>query len=507
MSAMADHDRRDEQPTRAPQGGPTNIDAERSVLGSILLDPQILASVDAELPAGAETFSLGAHQQIFAALKAMATDGIEPSIVSVCDHMRKAGTLDSAGGYMAIANLEQFVVATSSAAAHARIVRTCWQYRQIIEAARTAAQSSNSATPPPPEEVIEAACQKFLGLVDANASNSARFVRMDDLMEDTVLQAQAAAEARRRGEVVGVPTGIADLDKMIGGFRPGTLTVLAARPSIGKTSVAIEVFRHACLRLRMPVAFFSIEMPGLDIGTRIACAEAGVSTDRTMRGFASEYELAKIRAAASDIAESPGLLSDSPRLSGVQLLLRTKLLQAQHPDLGLIIIDGLWLMDHQHQRGSNRAAEVGQTVHLIKAAAKETGVPILLLHQLNRANEQRASKREIASGSGGRPILSDLRETGDVEQDADLVIFLHRERRELGTPDEPRDSEAAGEEPENDLDREPNPYARGPVREGPSPLVSTELIVAKNRNGPTGTVKALFDLVSQRWLPAATERP
>jgi replicative DNA helicase len=226
-----------------------------------------------------------------------------------------------------------------------------------------------------------------------------------------------------------------------------------------------------------------------------------------MQGYASDFELGRMRAAASMIAESPGLVSDSPRLSGVQLLLRTKLLQAQRPDLGLIIIDGLWLMEHPHTRGSNRATDVGQTVHLIKAAAKETGVPVLLLHQLNRANEQRASKREVAAGSGGRPILSDLRETGDVEQDADLVIFIHRERRELGAP-EGRDGggEQGGRE---DRDDEPGPWARGPrpgSGSGPSPLVPTELIVAKNRNGPTGTVRVLFDLVSQRWLTAATER-
>ncbi len=487
-----------------PLEGPANIDAERSVLGSVLLDPGVLPEVMEQLPFG-RMFHLPAHQEIWQAIQDIATEGSQPDLTGLAAHLKAAGKLDAVGGYIALAGLEQFVVATSSAGEHARIVRELHEHREIIEACRSGAMSSRRAEHKP-RAVAERVCQGLMSAVDAG-DDHARYIGMGELMEMGVEDTFAKADLRRRGDVLGVPFGLIDLDRLTGGLQAGELTIIAARPSIGKTALAMHTFRTAIQTIQQTVAFFSLEMGATPIATRIVCAEAGIDADRARKGFLSDVELGLYKQAATRLTAFPGLVRDSSKLSGVDLLMQARLLKARYSDLALIIIDGLWLMDHPQGRGLNYATMVGETSRLVKRAAKETGVPIMLLHQLSRNNEMRAGNRDRRAGRGDRPTLSDLRDSGAIEQDADLVIFIYRERREQQQADGENADDAANDPERNDLDEEPNPYVRGPGRragnaqegDGNPNMIPTELIVAKHRNGPIGTARALFEVSTQRW--------
>jgi replicative DNA helicase len=474
--------------------GPSNIDAERSVLGSILLDPGVLPDVMQEITSP-EQFSLPAHQFIFVAILALAAEARVPDLTTLSAELRRAGQLDAVGGYMALANLEMCVVATGAAAEHARLVRTAHQHRQILRTCRSAAIEAKQAAREP-REIVEAACRDFMGLVESG-NGRGRYTAMGELMEVGVEGATMAAHRRRRNEVLGVPWGLRDLDGITGGLQPGELTILAARPSIGKTSLAIHAYRHIIKTLRRPVVFFSLEMGNEPIANRIICSEAGLDSDRIRKGFASDGELARHRSAANSLSQLPGMVRDCSQLSGVDLLMQVRLLKAQIPDLALVVVDGLWLMEHPQGRGLNYATMVGETSRLVKRAAKESGVPILLVHQLSRNNEMRAGNRDRRAGRGDRPTLSDLRDSGAVEQDADLVIFVYRERQ-----DEENNGQCRPEEDDDEGNYRRGPAMARPPQEDPA-RVPTELIVAKHRNGPIGTARVIFETSTQRWLDAA----
>jgi replicative DNA helicase len=484
--------------------GPFNLAAEQSVLGSILLDPGILPAVMQEIPSP-EIFHLSAHATVYAAILALATDSKVPDLTSLAAELRSHGQLDAVGGYMALANLEMAVVSTGAAVDHARLVRTAHQHRQILHACRTAALEARAGARLP-REIVEATCREFMSTVEGG-DDRGRFVGMGELMEIGTEAAMMAAHRTRNNEVLGVPWGLRDLDRITGGMQPGELTILAARPSIGKTALAIQAYRHIIRTLRRPVAFFSLEMGAEPIATRIVCSEAGLDSDRIRKGWASDHELARFRTAASSLGELPGMVRDCSQLSGVDLLMQVRLLKAQVPHLALVVIDGLWLMEHPLHRGTNFATAVAETSRQVKRAAKENGIPILLLHQLSRNNEMRAGNRDRRAGRGDRPTLSDLRDSGAVEQDADLVIFIYRERREQPPAEEEAAHEQGGQcRPEDFEDEEPD-YRRGPVMVRPpgedGTRVPTELIVAKHRNGPIGTAHVIFELSTQRWLDAA----
>lgn len=441
---------------------PQAVDSERAVLGSIMMDPSIAVEV-LDVLSPSDFYTTG-HAAIFEALLRCVAAGKPPEIAIVCNELRTHGELDTAGGWLYLASLEQFVMASSAAPAHAAIVRDKAALRRIIAASESMIKLAESESTPP-EEAVSKAHELFFSACEARATS--RTQNTSDVYAETIQTAMEVRSARSEGRVIGIPTNFDSVDRVLGGLKPKELTILAARPSIGKTAAGVSIFEYVHGTLHRTGIYFSLEMTNVSISTRAACHRAGVSLRDACEGTLSDYEFSKFVDACDGLTGTPGLYNDTSTFSASDLRLQVRMLKQRHPGLCLIIVDGLWLMTHPFRSGYNEAAAVGETSRGLKQIAKDFDLHVLLLHQLNRNSEDRATTKERASGSGGRPTLSDLRASGAVEQDADKVILLHRER--------------------------PN---QEKVQQ--DPIIPLEFIIAKNRNGPIGTGIVHYNLVTQR---------
>jgi replicative DNA helicase len=448
---------------------PQNLEAEQSTLGSMLLDP--LAServLEILLP---EDFYSQAHQRIFGAMWDLAEHGEPVDLVTVAEDLKRKSLLDAVGGAAYLTVLCDSVPTAANAEYYARIVEEKGILRRLIEASNEIANYAYS-----PSEDVDITVNQAENAIFKVAQRRVgkNFFPIRDLVVDSweLLSAQAEGE----NGVTGVDTGFKDLNYQTSGFQPSDLIIVAARPSMGKTafclSIAVNSARKNYEDKPGAVAIFSLEMSKEQLAIRMLCSEAGVSSHRLRTGYTRDGDWEKVSSAMGRLSELPIYIDDSSDITAVQMRSKCRRLAAEHR-LSLVIIDYIQLIG-SHGRSENRNQELSVIARSLKAMAKEFNVPVIALSQLSRAVERREDKR---------PILSDLRESGAIEAEADLVAFIHRPNYyERKDDDEDIETELA--------DR----------RAGETGTEEAEIIIAKHRNGPTGTLRLGFQPEYARFV-------
>lgn len=429
---------------------PSAIEAEMSVLGAMLLDHSVVGDV-AEIVRGPEAFFVEAHGVIYAAIVELydRTSGLD--LVQLTNALRTKGVLENVGNTEYLVRLAEGVPSAASATHYAKIVADKARLRALIDASAQTIHdcyhAGEDAT-----GVADAAEARLLAAVAVSDNATGR--NLGESMNAVLRQAEADASERR-----GIPTGLGDLDAMTQGLQPGEMVIIAARPSMGKSALAFTMIENIAVRAGRRVALFSMEMGKESVGMRLLSSVSGVDGETLRRGGVPDRTLRTLIAAAQEIQQATIVVDDMPNMSIVTLRSRARKYWRKHA-IEVVFIDYLQLMTAQQSRSDGRQQEVSAISRGVKALARELGVPVVCLSQLNRASESR---------EGNRPRMSDLRESGSIEQDADVVLLLHRE--EYYHADNPTWAQM-------------NPEKQG----------LAEVIVAKQRNGPTGTVRLT-------WIP------
>ncbi len=431
---------------------PQAPDAERGVLCSFLLAPREIGGLCAEKLVKAEHFHLPAHAQIYATLLELWDANKPIDFITLTQLLRDRGQLDQVGGAAFVTELFTFLPTAANAGYYVEILQEKYTLREIIKVCTEYAARSY-------DEQDDVAM--LLNDVEAQVYGIAqgRFKDKTASMKDQVMEAIHAIEALydRRGAITGLPTGFAELDKMLDGLHAAEMIVIAARPSMGKTALAMNIAEHIALEAKQPVAVFSLEMSTSQLVQRLLCSRARVNLGSVRNGFLAERDFPALTAAASKLAESKIFIDDTPGLSILELRAKARRLSSQH-GIKAIFIDYLQLLRSTSRRAQdNRQLEIAEISSGLKALSKELSIPIVVLAQLNRNPEQRSGD------SKGRPRLSDLRESGSIEQDADVVGLLVREEYYADNDEEKKESEG-----------------------------KATLIIAKQRNGPVGDVPLTF---------------
>ena len=429
---------------------PQNIEAEQSVLAACMLDTEAVEELVLRLKA--ENFFRPAHRIIFESIYDLTLRRIPVDPISLADTLQAKGQLEAVGGRAYLVELADNTFALTNWQRHAEIVKRTAILRELVYAA---AQINALAYDAPDDlnEVVEEAEKTLFNVTEKRVSSS--FTRMDTLLTEAFEEITKLSE--QKSHMAGVPTGFKDADDLFHGLRGGDLVILAARPGVGKTSFALNLAVNAA-KSGAAVAFFSLEMSAGQRVQRILCAEARVSLSKIRGGFVSEGDWSAIADAMNSLSHLELYIDDSPGLSILEARAkaRRELRHASGAGKGLIIVDYLQLMQPpQTRRDGNRAVEVGEISRGLKILAKEMDMPVIALSQLSRAVEMRGKKR---------PMLSDLRESGSIEQDADIVMFIDRSMDEMEAESEDRPD-----------------------------LGTAELIVAKHRNGPTRDITLAFN--------------
>ncbi|MBH41742.1 MAG: replicative DNA helicase [Candidatus Magasanikbacteria bacterium] len=444
--------------TKAPDIGripPQNLEAEMSLLGSILLDKESISKVTDQILIG--DFYSNAHNDIFAIMLEIYNKNESIDILTVSNRLTEKQLLQKIGGHSYLVKLSNAVPTASHITEYAKIVKRKAVHRKLIAAADKISELGYNEETQNTDEILDEAqqelfriSQKHIGANFTSIQNvlSDAFERIDDLHKD-------------KGKLRGVSTGFRDLDDKLGGLQNSDLIILAARPSVGKTSFCLDIARNAAVRSGMPVGVFSLEMSKEQLVDRMLCAEAGVDLWKMRTGNLSDRpdsdDFPRIGRAMGVLSNAPIFIDDAPGNNVMHIRSKARRLKAEH-GLGLIIIDYLQLMTSHNQRNSeNRVQEVAEMSRNLKGIARELNVPVLALSQLSRAVEQ--TKPSI-------PKLSHLRDSGSIEQDADVVLFIYRKSadRNYRLEDIPPDERNLG-----------------------------EIHIAKHRNGPTGVVQLFFD--------------
>jgi len=422
---------------------PHNTEAEQSILSAILIENRTLPEVLETL--SEQDFYRGVHSKIFKGMVELFERNEPADLVTLTNLLKEQGQLESVGGASYLAELVDTVPMAVNASHHAKIIKEKATLRRLIE--RSAAITTRCFEDRGDvEEVLDFAERSIFEISENKVRPS--FFALKDILTDTY---KAVEEAyANKVLVTGVPTGFQDLDKKTSGFQPGELIVIAGRPSMGKTALALNIARNASLQTGEPAAIFSLEMSKEQLSLRMLSAEAGVDSSRMRGGFLSQTDLARINRAAGALYDIPIFIDDSPAISALEIRAKARRMKMEK-GLCLITIDYLQLMKGRAS-AERRELEISEISRSLKALAKELNIPVVALSQLNRKVEERTNKR---------PVLSDIRESGAIEQDADVIIFIYREKVY-----------------NKDLD--------------PSRMLLAELIVAKQRNGPIGTVNLTF---------------
>ncbi len=427
---------------------PQDLEAERAVLGGILRANDAINRV-VEL-IGPDDFYQPSHRKVFATMLDLSERGVPIDPITLAEALRLRDQLEEAGGLAGLTALAEATPTAAGIEGPARAVRDRALLRRLIAAA-SAIIARGYAEGGDVDDFLDQAERSVFELTERRVRPS--FVPARDLIREAFRVVESRAESG--ATTTGVPTGFSGLDEMTGGLQPGDLIVIAGRPSMGKTAFALNLAAHAALRVRLGVAIFSLEMSREQLITRMLCAEAKVDASRLRSGFLSEGDWRKLTAAAARLSEAPLHIDDTPALTVLEMRAKARRLTAERP-LGLLVVDYLQLMRGPEKGGERREQEISEISRGLKALAKELSVPVIALSQLNRSLELRDEKR---------PKLADLRESGAIEQDADLILFLYRD-----AVYRPREW------------REANPDKVG----------DAEVIIGKQRNGPIGTVHLEF---------------
>lgn len=393
---------------------PQNIEAEQSVLGAVLIDNAALDRVCDEL--APEDFYKDAHRRIFAAMLAMQTKRDAIDLVTLTEHLRGDSGLEAIGGPGYLSYLVSIVPTSANISHHARIVRDKAMFRSTINTASAIAEQGYAEPQTvTAEEYVDKAEQAIFQIAQRKGA-AASFVPMREASKEGFALIEKRFE--QKGKITGLPTGFVDLDHKTAGFEPTDLVIVAARPSMGKTALALGVAGHAAIDCGKSIAIFSLEMSRPQLTLRLIASEARVDLMNIRTGNISGPEWDRLSHAAGRLADSHIHIDDTPALSSLDIRARARRLKSRH-NIDLIIIDYLQLM-RGHGKEGNREQEVSGFTRGLKALAKELEVPVIALSQLNRSLESRVNKR---------PMMSDLRESGAIEQDADVILFIYREEQ------------------------------------------------------------------------------
>jgi replicative DNA helicase len=435
---------------QVPRSLPFSEDGERGVLCSLLLSPRDVADI-CILRLRSDAFYIPAHEIIYSLVLEFGEKSKPIDFVALKQALKDRNQLEEIGGPEYLSDLYNFVPTAANAAYYIDIVREKYVLRRLISTCNklsTQCYDQQGEIEP----LLDEAEKEIFAITGEHVKTE--IVPTKDLVMEAIEQIEKLYE--NRGSVTGLPTGFVELDRMTSGLHAAEMIVIAARPSMGKTAFAMNIAEHVAMDIGKAVAVFSLEMSSQQLVQRILCSRAKVDLQRVRNGFLSERDFPNLTAAASQVAAAKMFIDDTPGLTVTELRAKARRIKAQH-DIQLIVIDYLQLLRSMSRRAQdNRQLEISEISSGIKALAKELSLPIIVIAQLNRQPDTRAKE-------GGRPRLSDLRESGSIEQDADLVGLLVRP--EYYETDDEAKQERAGE---------------------------AELIIAKQRNGPTGDVPLTF---------------
>lgn len=438
---------------------PHNLEAEQSVLGAILLAEGTLYGLIINEGLKPEHFYRESHATVYQAMLDLYGESREIDVLTVTEHLRSIGRLDEVGGPAAVDALAGAVPAAGNVREYARIVHNNALLRRLLRTTREI-QANVYGHVAPAREVVEWAERDILDV--AHDDRQKDFRRIDSILETELDKMERLS--RESTSITGTPSGFRDLDEITGGFQPGNLVVIAARPSMGKSALVTNIAENASLKEGKPVALFSLEMSEAELAQRFVASQARIKGEDLRKGRVAENRWPKILEASQRLAESPLYVDDSSDMSMLEVRAKARRLHQQNPGgLGLIIVDYLQLL-RPDGRVESRVEQVGQMSRGLKILARELQVPVIALSQLSRAVETRTDKR---------PVLSDLRESGQIEQDADLVMFIYRDEY----------------------------YDRESEREG-----EADIIIAKHRNGGLADVVLTFQKEYPKFMNFAGDR-
>jgi replicative DNA helicase len=428
---------------------PQAVELEEAVLGALMLEKDALTAViDILQP---KSFYKEAHGRVFGAIQNLFQRSEPIDILTVTQELKRTGELEIVGGAYYISQLTNRVASAANVEFHARIIAQKYIQRELIRISSDTIRDAYEDTADV-FDLLDSAERNLFSVVEGNIRKN--YDKMSSLITQALKQIETARN--QKSGVTGVPSGFTDLDRMTSGWQPSDLVILAARPAMGKTAFVLTLARNAAVEFERPIAVFSLEMASVQLVQRLISAEAELSAEKLKKGQLEEHEFQQLHVKIGKLSEAPIFIDDTPALSIFEMRAKCRRLKAQH-DIQMIIVDYLQLMTAGGEKSQgNREQEISTISRSLKSIAKELSVPVIALSQLSRAVETR--------GGDKRPQLSDLRESGAIEQDADMVMFIHR----------------------------PEYYGFTQDAEGNSTQGVAEIIIAKHRNGAVGSVNLRF---------------
>lgn len=428
---------------------PHSVEAEQSVLGGILLDTSAWDKV-ADL-IGEKDFYRFEHRLIYRNIVQLIEHAKPVDAITVAESLESHAELDKAGGLAYLGSLVQNVPSAANIRRYAEIVRERSIMRKLAEVGSEISTSAYNPAGRDADQLLDEAESRVFEIAEAGERGRQGFTRIPPLLNKVVERIETLYGRDNASDVTGLATGFTDLDSMTSGLQPGELIIVAGRPSMGKTAFSINIAEHAALELNKSVAIFSMEMGGTQLAMRMIGSVGKLNQHSLRTGRLEDDDWARMTHALGRLNDAPIFIDETAALNALELRSRARRLHRQNNGLGLIVIDYLQLMSAPASKASeNRATEISEISRSLKALAKELGLPVIALSQLNRSLEQRPNKR---------PVMSDLRESGAIEQDADLILFIYRD--EVYNPDSPDKGKA-------------------------------EIIIGKQRNGPIGKIELTF---------------
>jgi replicative DNA helicase len=423
---------------------PQSVEAEQSVLGGLLLDNQSWDRIADILTA--DDFYRREHRLIFSAIATLCEESSPADVVTVSEWLERSGELEHAGGLAYLGSLANNTPSAANIVAYAAIVRENSVMRELVRAAGEIGSAAYTPEGRSANELLDFAEKRIMDISE-KGHRRGDFQPLNTLLSKAVDRIDTLF--RSKSSITGVATGYTDLDEMTSGLQPSDLVIIAGRPSMGKTSLAMNIAENAAVGHKIPVAVFSMEMPGTQLALRMMASLGRINAHRVRTGKLDDDDWPRLTSAVSLLNEAPIFIDDSPGLTPMELRARARRLKREN-GLGMIIVDYLQLMQSTERNEENRATEISNITRALKGLAKELDVPVIAMSQLNRSVESRTDKK---------PVMSDLRESGAIEQDADVILFIYRDE----------------------------------VYNKDSPVKGTaDIIIAKQRNGPIGEVRLTF---------------
>ena len=426
---------------------PHSLEAEQSLIGGLLLDNAAWERV-ADLVTG-EDFYRDDHRRIYQHITKLVDIGKPADVVTVFESLEKNGEAEHAGGLAYLTEIANNTPSAANIRRYAEIVHERAILRKLVAVGDEIAASALAPSGKEAKILLDEAEARVFEIAEAGARHGSGFQSIQPLLKQVVDRIQELYDRDNPSEVTGVPSGFVDLDGITSGLQPSDMLIVAGRPAMGKTSFALNIAEYIAVEKRLPVAVFSMEMPGNQLATRFISSVGRINMQKIRNGRLSDDDWQRLTMAMGKLYEAPIYIDETPGLNPIDLRARARRIARQCGHLGLIVIDYLQLMSGTRQ-AENRTNELSEISRSVKALAKELHVPILALSQLNRSLEQRPNKR---------PVMSDLRESGAIEQDADVIMFIYRD--EVYNKDSPDKGTA-------------------------------EIIIGKHRNGPTGMIRMTF---------------